>query len=215
MGKPRQRKEDSPHVKHLKQLAKSHPTGLTPNLLRLFDPPPPVEYKEPIEKKELPPYTGIAQFVSCFENLSIDDQESQAKVETTAERRARVNAARLEKGKEKLAEEIPKSFQSYDTTEHRLQREFERVSKILSLDAYKHADGTKIDNRRILVDVERGRTVKDWLPKRLGGGLGNARSSQPEATPQRGRYRGDYRRREEEAAREKRRGEKRGRGSDS
>ncbi|XP_024535899.1 U1 small nuclear ribonucleoprotein 70 kDa [Selaginella moellendorffii] len=191
MGKPRQRKEDSPYVKHLKQLAKSHPTGLTPNLLRLFDPPPPVEYKEPIEKKELPPYTGIAQFVSCFENLSIDDQESQAKVETIAERRARVNAARLEKGKEKLAEEIPKY-------------------------AYKHADGTKIDNRRILVDVERGRTVKNWLPKRLGGGLGNARSSQPEATPQRGgRYRGDYRRREEEAAREKRRGEKRGRGSDS
>ncbi|EFJ23908.1 hypothetical protein SELMODRAFT_102480, partial [Selaginella moellendorffii] len=130
-------------------LAKSHPTGLTPNLLRLFDPPPPVEYKEPIEKKELPPYTGIAQFVSCFENLSIDDQESQAKVETIAERRARVNAARLEKGKEKLAEEIPKydprsdpnargdpyktlfiGKLSYETTEHRLQREFERYGPV-------------------------------------------------------------------------------------
>jgi U1 small nuclear ribonucleoprotein 70kDa len=41
--------------------------------------------------------------------------------------------------------------------------------------AYKHADGKKIDGRRILVDVERGRTVKGWRPRRLGGGLGNTR----------------------------------------
>jgi len=41
--------------------------------------------------------------------------------------------------------------------------------------AYKHADGKKIDGRRVLVDVERGRTVKGWLPRRLGGGLGNTR----------------------------------------
>lgn len=34
--------------------------------------------------------------------------------------------------------------------------------------AYKHADGRKIDGRRVLVDVERGRTVKGWLPRRLG-----------------------------------------------
>ena len=36
------------------------------------------------------------------------------------------------------------------------------------LAAYKHADGKKIDGRRILVDVERGRTVKSWRPRRLG-----------------------------------------------
>merc|ERR1719400_2017501 len=41
--------------------------------------------------------------------------------------------------------------------------------------AYKHADGKKIDGRRVLVDVERGRTVKGWLPRRLGGGLGGTR----------------------------------------
>lgn len=35
--------------------------------------------------------------------------------------------------------------------------------------AYKHADGKKIDGRRIVVDVERGRTVKTWKPRRLGG----------------------------------------------
>ena len=33
---------------------------------------------------------------------------------------------------------------------------------------YKHADGKKIDGKRVLVDVERGRTVKGWLPRRLG-----------------------------------------------
>lgn len=34
--------------------------------------------------------------------------------------------------------------------------------------AYKHADGHKIDGRRVLVDVERGRTVEGWRPRRLG-----------------------------------------------
>ena len=43
--------------------------------------------------------------------------------------------------------------------------------------AYKHADGKKIEGRRVLVDVERGRTVKGWLPRRLGGGLGDSRST--------------------------------------
>ncbi|EGG07788.1 uncharacterized protein MELLADRAFT_35320, partial [Melampsora larici-populina 98AG31] len=38
--------------------------------------------------------------------------------------------------------------------------------------AYKDAEGLKIKGRRILVDVERGRTVKGWKPRRLGGGLG-------------------------------------------
>merc|ERR1712210_273636 len=41
--------------------------------------------------------------------------------------------------------------------------------------AYKYADGKKIDGKRVLVDVERGRTVKGWRPRRLGGGLGNSR----------------------------------------
>lgn len=43
--------------------------------------------------------------------------------------------------------------------------------------AYKHADGRKVDNRRVVVDVERGRTVPDWRPRRLGGGLGSGRFS--------------------------------------
>lgn len=33
-------------------------------------------------------------------------------------------------------------------------------------------DGRKIEGRRIKVDVERGRTVEGWKPRRLAGGLG-------------------------------------------
>ena len=41
--------------------------------------------------------------------------------------------------------------------------------------AYKQADGRKIDSKRLIVDVERGRTVPNWRPRRLGGGLGSTR----------------------------------------
>lgn len=41
--------------------------------------------------------------------------------------------------------------------------------------AYKHGDRIKIDGRKILVDVERGRTVEGWRPRRFGGGLGETR----------------------------------------
>jgi hypothetical protein len=33
----------------------------------------------------------------------------------------------------------------------------------------------KIDGRRVIVDYERGRTQKSWLPRRLGGGKGDTR----------------------------------------
>ena len=42
------------------------------------------------------------------------------------------------------------------------------IQFLFFLAAYKHADGKKIDGRRVLVDVERGRTVKGWRPRRLG-----------------------------------------------
>ncbi|KAI8341820.1 hypothetical protein BC941DRAFT_414588 [Chlamydoabsidia padenii] len=52
--------------------------------------------------------------------------------------------------------------------------EFEREKDMKA--AYKDADGLKLFGRRIQVDVERGRTVKNWKPRRLGGGLGNTRA---------------------------------------
>ncbi|XP_048847263.1 U1 small nuclear ribonucleoprotein 70 kDa-like [Brienomyrus brachyistius] len=90
---------------------------------------------------------------------------------------------------------------NHDTTESKLRREFEAYGPVKRIyivynkktakprgyafieyeherdmhSAYKHADGKKIDGRRVLVDVERGRTVKGWRPRRLGGGLGGTR----------------------------------------
>lgn len=94
---------------------------------------------------------------------------------------------------------------NYDTTEAKLRREFEAYGPIKRIcmiqdrvhgkprgyafieykkekdmhDAYKRADGKRIDGRRVLVDVERGRTYKGWLPRRLGGGLGGRKEESP------------------------------------
>merc|ERR1719258_979188 len=89
---------------------------------------------------------------------------------------------------------------SYDTTEKKMKREFEVFGAIKKVrmvydqkgkprgyafiefdherdlkNAYKQGDGKKIDGRRVMVDVERGRTVEGWLPRRLGGGRGPGR----------------------------------------
>nr|XP_034319583.1 U1 small nuclear ribonucleoprotein 70 kDa [Crassostrea gigas] len=95
---------------------------------------------------------------------------------------------------------------NYDSSESKLRREFEVYGSIRKISlvsdktsgkprgyafiefeherdmhsAYKHADGKKIDGRRVLVDVERGRTVKGWRPRRLGGGLGGTRKGGPD-----------------------------------
>ncbi|CDJ69224.1 hypothetical protein ENH_00066260 [Eimeria necatrix] len=78
---------------------------------------------------------------------------------------------------------------SYETSEKKLRRELEaygtvrRVRVVLDTagrargcafveferdrdmkEAYKKADGTKIDGKRILVDVKTARTVSGWLP---------------------------------------------------
>ena len=62
--------------------------------------------------------------------------------------------------------------------------------------AYKESDGLQIMGKRILVDVERGRTVRGWKPRRLGGGLGG-RPKKVEPTPvgpppSRGGFRGGF-----------------------
>ena len=46
--------------------------------------------------------------------------------------------------------------------------------------AYRAADGMRIEGREVVVDVERGHTVPDWLPRRLGGGLGGTRLGGPQ-----------------------------------
>jgi len=41
--------------------------------------------------------------------------------------------------------------------------------------AYKKSDKKRIDDNRVSVDYERARTEKNWKPRRLGGGKGEAR----------------------------------------
>ncbi|KAL3781106.1 hypothetical protein ACHAW5_005013 [Stephanodiscus triporus] len=45
--------------------------------------------------------------------------------------------------------------------------------------AYRGADGMRIEGRPIVVDVERGHTVPNWLPRKYGGGLGGTRRGAP------------------------------------
>jgi U1 small nuclear ribonucleoprotein len=91
---------------------------------------------------------------------------------------------------------------SYDVSESKLRREFEAYGPVKALrvvhdsvtdkprgyafvefhsqrdmkTAYKSGDGKKLEGRRVVVDVERGRTVPGWQPRRLGGGLGSTRA---------------------------------------
>ncbi|KAL5224813.1 hypothetical protein ABZP36_011452 [Zizania latifolia] len=205
----------------LKLIGQSHPTGLTANLLKLFEPRPPLEYKPPVEKRKLPAYTGMAQFVSQF--VEPGDPEYAPPVpkgETRAEKKARICQLKLEQGAAKVTEELQKydpqndpnatgdpyktlfvARLNYETSEHRIKREFEAYGPIKRVrlvtdkvtnkprgyafveymhtrdmkNAYKQADGRKVDSKRVLVDVERGRTVPNWRPRRLGGGLGSSR----------------------------------------
>ena len=90
---------------------------------------------------------------------------------------------------------------SYDADERSIRRELERYGEVRSVKidrdsetgkprgyafaefareedmkaARRGADGRKIEDRRVVVDAERGRTVPGWRPRRLGGGLGSTR----------------------------------------
>ncbi|CAM6040294.1 unnamed protein product, partial [Sphagnum compactum] len=208
-------------VQQLKLIGQSHPTGLTTNLLKLFEPRAPLEFRPPPEKRKCPPYQGIGQFVNNFAEPGDPEYAPPVtKGETPTQRRARIHMLRLEEGAKKALEELEKydptndpdvegdpyktlfvARISYETTEHKIKREFEAYGPIKRVrlvhdkdskkprgyafieyqhtrdmkNAYKQADGRKIDNRRVLVDVERGRTVPNWRPRRLGGGLGSTR----------------------------------------
>lgn len=43
--------------------------------------------------------------------------------------------------------------------------------------AYHEAHRMTIDDHKILIDYERGRTMKGWRPRRLGGGYGGKKES--------------------------------------
>uniref|UniRef100_A0A9J8C8L8 U1 small nuclear ribonucleoprotein 70 kDa n=2 Tax=Cyprinus carpio TaxID=7962 RepID=A0A9J8C8L8_CYPCA len=150
--------------------------------------------KLPHEKHHNQPYCGIAPFIRHFEDPR--DAPPPTRAETREERLERKVRdphndpnAQGDAFKTLFVARI-----NYDTTESKLRREFEVYGPIKRIyivynkktgkprgyafieyeherdmhSAYKHADGKKIDGRRVLVDVERGRTVKGWHPRRLG-----------------------------------------------
>ncbi|KAF7190342.1 U1 small nuclear ribonucleoprotein 70 kDa-like [Pseudocercospora fuligena] len=50
--------------------------------------------------------------------------------------------------------------------------------------AYKESDTLYIKGRKVLVDVERGRTVAGWRPRRFGGGMGGRHYTKVSVRPQ-------------------------------
>lgn len=44
-------------------------------------------------------------------------------------------------------------------------------------DAYRNANKSTLDGHTILVDFERSRVMKNWIPRRLGGGFGGKKES--------------------------------------
>ena len=52
------RRTDALSAWNFLQIAQVHATGLTPNLLKLFEPRPQLEFKPVPQKRKLPPITG-------------------------------------------------------------------------------------------------------------------------------------------------------------
>ena len=74
--------------------------ALPASILALFAPRPPVPFKPPIEKRKMPPYTPIAQYVKEFEDpTETPPPAPPAVVEPAEERRARKRLAREEEHK--------------------------------------------------------------------------------------------------------------------
>ncbi|KAF8199494.1 hypothetical protein BJ912DRAFT_1020111 [Pholiota molesta] len=84
--------------------------------------------------------------------------------------------------------DLRREFEGYGTIERKSRSRgyafivYERERDMKA--AYKESDGLQIMGKRILVDVERGRTVRGWKPRRLGGGLGGRpKRVEPVAAP--------------------------------
>ncbi|PKK67757.1 RNA-binding domain-containing protein [Rhizophagus irregularis] len=165
------------------------------NLLALFAPRPPLPYAKPLDrdpvKRKGPTVTGVGQYVPLLK----DYDPEYVPTETVEEKG--LEEWDPNKDENVTGDPFKTLFvarMSFDITEKDLRREFEMYGPIENIRivkrkddgkprgyafveferekdmkaAYKDADGVKLLGRRILVDVERGRTVKGWRPRRLG-----------------------------------------------
>ncbi|KAJ3302779.1 hypothetical protein HDV03_004596 [Kappamyces sp. JEL0829] len=171
---------------------------LPPHLLRLFAPRPPLGYLPPSDKdpqcKKLPRFDGLASFLHKIPDFDKDYVATETMIEKKAREETEKKAEIAARQKKIATEWEPSSYKSATSDPYKTLFisnlvkivkdrqgkpkgyafvEFERESAMKL--AYKEAEGLKLNGRRLLVDVERGRTVKDWKPKKLGGGLGKKR----------------------------------------
>ena len=162
----------------------------------MFKPEAPIPFMPPVTKRKMPPYHGVAQFVDEFETTAPEPRgtfedvlerkerrrkEKQAEVEAAADEAAKAwdphNPTPAKNGE--LTSDAYKTLFvariSYDTTQHKLRREFEQYGPIKTQrlvqdpdgecrgyafieyekeadmkEAYKRSDGRKVDGRRVL-----------------------------------------------------------------
>lgn len=75
---------------------------LPPNLLLLFQPRPPIAYLPPVEKPTMPAYSGVAQFITQFEDPATVDYTKFRPIETKEQQRERKRKERQDVEDEKI-----------------------------------------------------------------------------------------------------------------
>ncbi|KAJ1383676.1 hypothetical protein B484DRAFT_341868, partial [Ochromonadaceae sp. CCMP2298] len=191
----------------------SCPASTPADLMPMFDPRKPLEFKPPSRNPSMPSYTGVGAFLTSFETTpppaaSVYQPPAEQKL-AAKERLLQLHGEKCEllaadwdphnnpKATENAYLTLFVGRLSYETSDKKLRREFEQYGAVKSvrvvedaqgrpkgyafveftteehmMSAYKKSDGKKIEGRRVVVDVERGRTVRNWRPARLGGGKG-------------------------------------------
>ena len=69
----------------------------------LFEPRPPLEFKPPLTKRKMPPYSGINQYLSAFETT---DPPARVLEETPAQRKEKIVVKRQAEAQKILDEQL-------------------------------------------------------------------------------------------------------------
>jgi U1 small nuclear ribonucleoprotein len=131
----------------------------------MFVPDVPLEYKPPVVKRKMPPYSGMASCVAHFEDAMANPPPPRPPFEDVLQRKERLRLEAEKEHKAKLADAVaawdplkpPKPTNdaitgdayktlfvariSYDTTAHKLRREFEQFGPLKSLRLVQDRDG--------------------------------------------------------------------------
>ena len=185
---------------------------LPPHLQSLFNPRPPLPFMKVPVKPKCRDYSGLSDYIDHFEEQKPPPRAvplpEQPRTSAAPRANQQCDASQYDASKYEMSSDPFKTLfvcrLNYETTERRLQREFEMYGPIKSVvvpkdlqgksrgyafiefanevdfkNAYKHADSKVVDGRRLVVDYERGRSDSGWLPRRFGGGFGDTRAAKP------------------------------------